>query len=84
MQKFLRIKHAMKLLICISVAFELECPLYITKIANYCLSLNLFSLINYYFLIILFFIFLPRDLSNNAIMSVQGNAFSQMKKLKEL
>lgn len=28
--------------------------------------------------------FLCRDLSNNAIMSIQANAFSQMKNLQEL
>lgn len=84
------IKHAIKFFNIIALVFELGNHLCISNVANYSWSLHskyiqfnklLFPPLMI-FIFFLFFFF--RDLSNNAIMSVQGNAFSQMKKLKEL
>lgn len=85
-ENFTFIKHAVKLFNIVSLVFKLEKPLYVTDITNYSWTLHVeyISSINYSLLSCFSSCLFCRDLSNNAIMSVQGNAFSQMKKLKEL
>lgn len=80
------IKCAIKLFSIVSLVFKLEKPLYVTDVTNYSWHLHVeyISSINHSLLSWFSSCLFCRDLSNNAIMSVQGNAFSQMKKLKEL